>query len=105
MPIAMMQMIPGGTEEDYERLGEKIFGVRSDAFSVTDAPDGLILHTAGPTDDGWFVYDVWETAEHMQAFANERVVPAQEELGAPNTGPPKVFQIHKLVLAGRTAAS
>ncbi len=105
MPIAMMQMIPGGTAEDYERLGEKIFGVRSDAFSATDAPEGLMVHAAGPTDSGWFVYDVWETPEHMQAFANDRVLPALRELGAPDTEQPQILQIHNLVLPDRTTAA
>jgi len=40
MPIAMLQTIPGGTQEQYEQLGEKIFGTRSSEFSPSDAPEG-----------------------------------------------------------------
>ena len=97
MPVAMLQMIPGGTEEQYEQLGEKMFGSRSSEFSPSDAPDGLIMHSAGPTDDGWYVYDIWESEEHVQRFMEERVMPAAQEVTGPAPGPPQFFQIHNLI--------
>jgi hypothetical protein len=103
MPIAMLQMMPGGTEEAYEQLGKQIFGMRSNEFSATDAPEGLIMHSAGPTDEGWFVYDVWQSPEHMQRFVDERLVPALQALGVPETGKPQIFQIHNLVQPNRAA--
>jgi hypothetical protein len=48
MPIGALQMMPGGTKEQYEQIGEKMFGVRSSDFASADAPDGLIMHSAGP---------------------------------------------------------
>ena len=99
MPIGMLQMIPGGTQEQYEQLGEKIFGSRSSEFSPSEAPDGLIMHSAGPTDDGWYVYDIWESPEHFQRFLQDRLMPAAQELGMPSEGfaPPQMFEIHNLV--------
>jgi hypothetical protein len=97
MPIGMLQMIPGGTQEQYEKLGEKIFGTRSIDFSSADAPDGLIMHSAGPTDDGWYVYDIWESEDHVQRFVQERVMPAAQELGGPAPTPPQIFQIYNLI--------
>jgi hypothetical protein len=104
MPIVMLQTTPGGTEEEYERMGEQIFGVRSDEFSATDAPDGLILHCAGATEDGWYVCDVWQTPEHMQAFMTERLMPALQALGVPPGTQPQVFETRNLVVPNRAAA-
>jgi hypothetical protein len=33
------------------------------------APDGRIYHLAAPKGEGWYVLDVWETAEKFNAFA------------------------------------
>jgi hypothetical protein len=97
MAIGMLQTIPGGTEEQYEQIGERIFGSRSSDFSPSDAPDGLIMHSAGPTDDGWYVYDIWESEEKLQRFVQERLMPAAQELGGPTPTPPQMFQIYNLI--------
>ena len=103
MPIGMLQMTPGLTQEQYEQFGEKIFGSRSHEFSADEAPDGLIMHSAGPTDDGWYVYDLWESEEHLQRFFQERLMPAIQELGGPAPTQPQMFQIYNLIqVPGRT---
>ncbi|HET6848405.1 MAG TPA: hypothetical protein VFH74_06075 [Gaiellales bacterium] len=98
MAIGALQMMPGGTAEMYEQIGEKMFGVQSSEFSSVDAPDGLIMHSAGPTEDGWYVYDVWESKEHLQRFVQERLMPALQELHAPQGDPPQVYPIYNLVV-------
>ena len=97
MPIGMLQMMPGGTREHYEQLGEKMFGAPSSQFSADDAPDGLIMHSAGPTPDGWYVYDIWESREHLGRFVNERLMPAAAELGGPAPSEPQIFEVYNLV--------
>jgi len=97
MAIGVLQMMPGGTQEQYEQIGEKMFGSRSSEFSASDAPDGLIMHSAGPRDDGWYVYDIWESEEKLQRFVQERLMPAAQELGAPEPTPPQIFPIYNLV--------
>jgi hypothetical protein len=98
MPIGVLQMMPGGTKELYEQLGEKMFGVQSSDFASVDAPDGLIMHSAGPADGGWYVYDVWESEDHLQRFLQERLMPAIRESGAPMGDPPQVYEIYNLVV-------
>ena len=98
MPIGALQMMPGGTKEQYEQIGEKMFGVRSSDFASADAPDGLIMHSAGPAEGGWYVYDVWESQDHLQRFVQERLMPAMQELGAPAGDPPQIYEIHNLVV-------
>jgi hypothetical protein len=105
MAIGALQMTPGGTAEMYEQVGEKMFGVRSSEFSSVDAPDGLIMHSAGPTEDGWYVYDVWESEEHLQRFVQERLMPALQELNAPPGDPPQIYQIHNLVVTQNARVS
>ena len=60
MPVAMLLEIPGGTQEDYDRV--------MDELQLEGMPDGGILHIAAPMDGGWRVLDVWETQEHFERF-------------------------------------
>jgi hypothetical protein len=49
-----------------------------------DAPDGLLIHTAGfDHDAGVFrIFDVWETRAHAETFINERLTPSIEPMAA-----------------------
>lgn len=53
-------------------------------LNLKDAPDGLLIHTAGfDRDAGVFrVFDVWETREQGERFMNERLMPVVERMGA-----------------------
>lgn len=88
----------------YEAVGEKIFGTRSNSFSPGDAPDGLIMHSAGPSDDGWYVYDVWESQQHFDRFVQDRLMPALQDMGAPMGQPAQVYKIYNLILPEATPA-
>ncbi|MEN3341980.1 MAG: hypothetical protein V7644_1384 [Actinomycetota bacterium] len=100
MPVGVLIMMPGASQEMYEQVTEKMFGQAP--FDPADAPEGMILHTAGPVPDGWYVYDVWESKEQFQRFAQERVGPAMQEIsGGQMRGPdPQFFEIANLVKAG-----
>ena len=54
------------------------------ALNLQDAPDGLLIHTAGfDHDTGVFrIFDVWETREQGEKFANERLNPIIEPMAA-----------------------
>jgi hypothetical protein len=87
----------GVTEDSYRELTEAMFGgypMRED-----QAPDGLILHTAGRGDQGWYVYDVWESQDHFQRFIAEKLGPAMESIDtAGGARPePQFFPIETLV--------
>ena len=47
------------------------------ALDLQDAPDGLLIHTAGfDHEAGVFrVFDVWESREHGERFISERLDP------------------------------
>jgi hypothetical protein len=54
------------------------------ALDLRDAPDGLLIHTAGfDLDAGVFrILDVWETREQGERFIAERLNPIVEPMAA-----------------------
>ena len=88
MAVLMMLELPGATIEQYERTNE-ILGIAGDE----DAPDGLISHAVGPTDDGILIADVWDSPESLQRFFEEGAGQAMQEAGAP-AGEPRVLPVH-----------
>ena len=73
MPYGFVQDISSSWEQ-YERV----------AAGLTDpAPSGLILHLAGPTDEGFRIIDVWENQAAYKRFEAERLKPAIAALGGP----------------------
>lgn len=45
-----------------------------------EAPDGCLIHSAGQSEHGWYIYDIWESQEHFQRFVEEKLRPAMESL-------------------------
>jgi hypothetical protein len=94
--VGMLMTLPGVRREQYEQVNEKMFG--KTPFSPEDAPAGLIMHSGGPSPDGWYVYDIWESKEDFQRFVEEKLMPAIQELGFPQAeSEPQFFEIHDLV--------
>ena len=54
------------------------------ALNLQEAPDGLLIHTAGFDHDGgvFRIFDVWETREQGEKFLNERLNPILEPMAA-----------------------
>ena len=71
--------------EQYRRLA---------AGLVDPLPDGLIVHVAGPTDEGVRVIDVWESEEAWERFRSERLDPALAALGGPTRREPTFRGLH-----------
>jgi hypothetical protein len=75
MAYAFVQDIASSWEQ-YERV----------AAGLTEpAPQGLILHLAGPTDEGFRIIAVWESEQAWQRFQIERLQPAVAALGGPSS--------------------
>lgn len=90
MPVAMVMEVPGLTAEIYDAAMEEL------EWHEKDLPDGFISHYAAPTDDGWFVFDLWESQEEFEHFAATRLGAA---LAAATGGPvpaiePRFLEIH-----------
>jgi hypothetical protein len=54
----------------------------SDALNLSQAPDGLLIHTAGfDHDSGVFrIFDVWESREQGDRFVKEQLGPIIERM-------------------------
>jgi hypothetical protein len=78
MAVGMLLDTPEGSQELYEALTEKMFGTLQPAT----APEGLIIHTAGPLlDGGWRVFDVWESEGHSGASSTRISCPQHRSWG------------------------
>jgi len=50
------------------------------AAAIAARPEGLVLHVAGPTDEGFRIIGVWESEAAWERFETER---RQEDTSAP----------------------
>jgi len=84
MPYAFVQDVASSWEQ-YEHFA---------AALVEPAPAGLILHVAGPTDEGFRIIDVWESEGAWQDFRARRLAPAIAALGGPSRPAPTFRDLH-----------
>ena len=70
MTYAFVQDIPAtwGTYREIARILED------------SAPEGLVLHAAGPTDEGFRMIGVWEAPEAWHQFRGDRLDPILEAI-------------------------
>jgi len=95
MTVFMVHDSPGGTQELYDKVVAHLTEGRG-LNSLGDWPvEGILAHVAGPTEDGWRVVDVWESAEAFQSFG-EVIGPVLEEVGFP--GQPQLYPAHDFVV-------
>jgi hypothetical protein len=88
MAIALALEFAGGTQEQYDRVMDKL-GMKG----TENWPQGIILHLAGPTEKGWEVVDVWESRQDFDRFLAERLGRAVLEAGLP-APTPKEFTVY-----------
>lgn len=74
MQTVMLMRWAGVTPEQYEEA-------RSRVDWEGDVPDGAVLHVSGFDEGALRVTDVWESPDHFQRFAEERLMPAVKEIG------------------------
>ena len=53
----------------------------------SQVPDGMIFHVAQATDEGFEIFEVWESKAHSDKFNQEVVGPAIVNSGADMSGP------------------
>ncbi len=91
MSFAFVQDI-AATWQQYERL----------AAAIAVRPEGLVLHVAGPTDEGFRIIGVWESESAWERFTAE----FQREHAPPRPPTPTTFRAlqPKHVVFGRLPA-
>ena len=88
MAVAMLQTAEMFTKEMYDQVSAKMFGTD---MRPEDAPEGLILHSAGHGDRGWYVYDIWESREAFERFSEAKLMPAIKEVMGDTQPPPEAM--------------
>lgn len=84
---------PGVTVAKYDEV------CKAANVSQQNLPDGLIFHSATPTDTGLQVVDVWESPEQFEAFG-ARLMPAMQAAGMPESTP-RIHPTHAVMGSGR----
>lgn len=84
MAEALILEFEGVGQDEYQAVND-VLGIDMGS-GAGEWPPGLLIHTAGATENGWAVLEVWESREAQAAFMNERLGPALQEGGI--EGPP-----------------
>jgi hypothetical protein len=77
MSIAFELEFPGMTKDQYMSVMRELGLDKKDA----KWPDGSIEHTAGPIENGWAVFDIWESEAKWQRFRDTLLSAAFAKVG------------------------
>jgi hypothetical protein len=89
MATVMLMRWPGVTLEQYEEARAKVRW-------EDDVADGAMLHVAGLDGDDFRVLDIWESPEHFQRFAEQRLMPAVREIGIEGDPEVRFYDVHRV---------
>jgi hypothetical protein len=91
MPYAFVQDV-SASWDDYRQVT---------AALLEPTPPGLILHVAGPTDEGFRIIGIWESEQAWRDFQADRIAAAIAALGGPARPEPTFRDLHPVhVVAG-----
>jgi hypothetical protein len=98
MPIVAVFHSPSLTRENYEESVRRLTdGKKRRMESAADWPvDGLLVHIAGQSENGFRVVDVWESEDAFRRFG-EMLAPIMKEIGIDTV--PEVYDAHAFVSA------
>ena len=95
MQIMVVHRTPSLTRERYEAVVRGLTGGKPRLESPADIPTGgLLVHVAAETDDGFMVFDVFESQEAFDGF---RAVATRFADEAGIEEPPKGFPLHTYI--------
>jgi hypothetical protein len=84
MAICLIFDVPGVTRAQYEQ-------VLNEVSPGNRLPLGMLSHTAGPTENGWCVVEVWETQEAANRFFTNSLGTALHKAGI--NAAPRAFEV------------
>jgi len=83
------------TRERYERVVRGLSGGKERLESPSDVPiEGLLVHVAAETEDGFLIFDVFESQE---AFDRFRAIASPIATEAGIEEPPKSYRAHTFI--------
>lgn len=87
---AVNMHVKGGTVDQYDAVMENLF----DGGDVAgNAPQGLLVHASAPTDEGMWIFDIWQDSDSFQRFAERQLAAATKKVGMPDVAP-KIYLLH-----------
>ena len=96
MSVVLIHQGPSLTQKSYEEVVRKLTGETS-LKSPSDWPvEGLLMHVAGQSPQGFRVVDVWQSREACDRFG-EVLAPILQEVGI--DAQPEAYEAHTFVSA------
>jgi hypothetical protein len=96
-PIVAVHRVPSLTQERYEEVVRRLTKGKSRLDSPSDLPfDGLLVHATAQTEDGFLVFDVFESEDAVTRF-NEAMKTIPREVGIEE--PPSFYPAHTFISA------
>jgi len=97
MAVMAIHHVPSLTPERYEEVVRELTDGRSRLESISDLPTkGLLVHAAAQTDDGFVIFDVFESREAFDSLMHA-IGPIARAAGIEE--PPKAYPIHTYISA------
>ena len=63
-----------------------------------EPPDGMRVHSAGWTGNGFRIFEIWDSKEHFERFLEDRLMPMLREQEGTQTPPTMtVYELHYYV--------
>jgi hypothetical protein len=95
MLIMALHQVPSLTEEKYEEVVRRLTGGKSRLESPSDLPfDGLLVHMAGQSKNGFCIVDIFESEGAVARF-NEAMATIPRDVGIEE--PPEFFPAHTFI--------
>jgi hypothetical protein len=87
----------GMTQDNYEEVVRRLTGGKSRLESRSDWPvEGLLVHIAGQSSQGFRVVDVWESEDACKRFS-DMLGPVLKDVGV--DAEPEIYPAHTVVSA------
>jgi hypothetical protein len=94
-PIVAVHRVPSLTQERYGEVVRRLTNGKRRLESRSDLPfEGLLVHVATQTEDGFLVLDVFESEDAVDGF-NEAMRTIPSEAGIEE--PPKFYPAHTFI--------
>lgn len=94
-PIVAVHQAPSLTRERYEEVVSRLTGGKRRFESPADLPfEGLVVHATAQTEDGFLVFDVFDSQEAVDRF-NYAMRTIPREVGIQQ--PPKFYPAHTFI--------
>ena len=95
MPVMVVHHTPSLTRERYEAVVHGLTGGTPRLKTAADVPtSGLLVHAAAQTEDGFMIFDIFESQE---AFDRFRAVAGPIATEAGIEEPPKSYPVHTYI--------